>query len=93
MPYVKQTNRDKVDASIFILRDIIIHQIELEDLPGLLNYIITRLVAHEVQHNKCYRTINEAIGVLECVKLELYRRLAAIYEDQKCKENGDVYEY
>ena len=28
---------------------------------------------------------------LECAKLELYRRLAAPYEDEKRKETGDVY--
>jgi len=31
-------------------------------------------------------------GVLRCVELELYRRLAAPYEDLKCAENGDVYQ-
>jgi hypothetical protein len=38
-----------------------------------------------------YAEINEVVGVLECCKLELYRRLAAPYEDTKIKENGDVY--
>jgi hypothetical protein len=32
------------------------------------------------------------IGVLECAKLELYRRVAAPYEDAKCEDNGDVYD-
>ena len=32
------------------------------------------------------------IGVLECAKLELYRRVAAPYEDDKIDENGDVYQ-
>ena len=36
-------------------------------------------------------TTAEVLGVLECVKLELYRRVAAPYEDKKCQENGDVY--
>ena len=31
------------------------------------------------------------VGVLECAKLELYRRLAAPYEDLKIEDNGDVY--
>ena len=33
---------------------------------------------------------NAMFGVLECVKLEFYRRLATPYEDVKCDENGDV---
>ena len=32
------------------------------------------------------------VGVLECAKLELYRRMAAPYEDEKIEDNGDVYE-
>jgi len=31
------------------------------------------------------------VGVLECAKLELYRRIAAPYEDEKIVETGDVY--
>lgn len=34
---------------------------------------------------------SEIIGALECCKLELYRRIAAPYEDIKIGENGDVY--
>ena len=59
--------------------------------PGELNYVITSLVDAYLKDNVCYRTLNEAIGVLECAKLELYRRIAAPYEDAKCAENGDVY--
>ena len=70
---------------------------ELRDLyrpantAGELNYVITSLVDAYLKDNVCYRTLNEAIGVLECAKLELYRRIAAPYEDKKCAENGDVY--
>jgi hypothetical protein len=35
--------------------------------------------------------INSMIGALECCKLELYRRLAAPYEDQVLDANGDAY--
>ena len=38
-----------------------------------------------------YSRINELIGVLECAKIELYRRIAAPYEDDKSRINGDVY--
>ena len=33
------------------------------------------------------------VGVLDCVKMELYRRAAVAYEEQKMKENGDVSTY
>ena len=37
-------------------------------------------------------SLMEVRGVVECVKLEFYRRAVAAYEDEKCKENGDVYD-
>ena len=61
--------------------------------PGELNYAITRLVDdYLIQKGGIrYAHVNEVIGVLECAKLELYRRIAAPYEDQKLSETGDVY--
>lgn len=59
---------------------------------GELNYYITKTVDKYIKFNgKYYQTFNEVIGVLECAKLELYRRVIALYEDQKKEENGDVY--
>jgi hypothetical protein len=37
-----------------------------------------------------YDDYNEQIGILECAKLELYRKRAAPYEDLKEQENGPV---
>lgn len=61
------------------------------DSPGELNYCISVLV-HEYLKSKSvnYTRINEVIGILECAKLELYRQLAAPYEDKKKAENGPV---
>lgn len=60
---------------------------------GELNYVITRAVDQflQAQGHLRYDNLNTSVGVLECAKLELYRRLAAPYEDRKCDENGDVY--
>jgi predicted transposase YdaD len=61
--------------------------------PGKLNFIITTLVLQYIEDKKQtnYTILNEVVGVLECVKLELYRRAVSPYEDQKIKEFGDVY--
>lgn len=60
--------------------------------PGDLNYQISTLCnAYLRRYGVHYSSLNAVIGVLECAKLELYRRLAAPYEDSKCNENGDVY--
>lgn len=59
---------------------------------GELNYRITKLLnAYISARGLKYILLNDCIGVLECAKLELYRRIAAPYEDKKCRENGDVY--
>jgi hypothetical protein len=85
MPYVTSEARHRLDAG---------------DPPrnaGELNYALTRLVdaylaaQAEGAGRMRYAHLNEAIGVLECAKLELYRRVVAPYEDGKQAETGDVY--
>jgi hypothetical protein len=59
---------------------------------GELNYLVTCLCdAFLMRTGLSYKNINQAIGALECAKLELYRRVAAPYEDKKSRENGEVY--
>jgi hypothetical protein len=85
MPYIEQSDRSFFDEKIAFKNNAI-------QTPGELNYFLTRIVDHYIStHGKSYSTINEAIGVLECAKLELYRRIAAPYEDAKMQQNGDVY--
>lgn len=63
---------------------------------GELNYLITQLCLRYLQSNTTnnefsYHIFNAIVGALECAKLEMYRRMVAPYEDNKCKENSDVY--
>lgn len=93
MPYITQEERNKIEPSLRQLHAA------LCGLPqphtGQLNYIFSRLIhsfiLYTVNGVSSYHTINEAIGLLECAKLELYRRIAAPYEDKKKEEHGDVY--
>jgi len=80
MPYIKQDERYQVDLY------------QEPSTAGELNYAFTALI-DEYLHRKGlnYQAVNDAIGALEGAKLELYRRVAAPYEDKKIKENGDVY--
>jgi hypothetical protein len=61
---------------------------------GELNSAITTLVDNYLKDKggDRYSHLNEVIGAMDCAKLELYRRVAAPYEDKKIEENGDVYE-
>jgi len=81
MPYIKKEYRSKASSNLFNV--------------GELNYSITKLVSDYIEINTGtkYERINAAIGALECAKLELYRRIAAPYEDGKMRKNGDVYPY
>lgn len=62
------------------------------ETAGELNYLITRTCTnYATLRGHRYTTYNEIVGVLECAKLEMYRRLIGPYEDTKIEENGDVY--
>ena len=81
MPYVDREARERLDGG------------DPPETPGELNYAITRLVDDYLlrKGGLRYARLNEVVGVLECAKLELYRRLAAPYENAKIAEAGDVY--
>jgi len=82
MPYIKQLDRE-------ILTPV---SHAPASTSGELNFQITRLVQSYLGNSLGnYAAFNDAVGALECAKLELYRRMVAPYEDQKIQENGDVY--
>lgn len=89
MPYIKQEYRNKLDTQIKALGDAIIGHVPSKDLEGKINYAITKLLK-ELYPTPNYDQYNRIIGVLECCKLEVYRKQTAPYEDQKEYENGSV---
>ena len=61
-------------------------------VSGELNYRLTQTIKDYMDfHGLCYQTINDIVGALEGAKLEFYRRVAVPYEEEKIKQNGDVY--
>jgi hypothetical protein len=82
MPYIPEADRRRLDRG------------GEPETPGELNYALTRLVDRYLvrRGGLRYAHLNEVVGALECAKLELYRRLAAPYEDRKLEEEGEVYE-
>lgn len=88
MPYIDPHERAMLEDRIDDLQAVILS-------PGTLNYVVTRLVHDWVLNSTSglptYSTYNAAIGVLECAKLEMYRRVVSPYEDNKMRTNGDVY--
>lgn len=62
------------------------------DKPGELNYAMSQLIkGYIAERGLSYTSINDVIGVLACLSMEFYRRLAAPYENTKISENGDVF--
>jgi len=82
MPYIPKDRRDDLTYG--------------EEPPknaGELNYIFTEYIRMYLSDKRLsYQTINDVVGALECAKLELYRRIAVPYEEEKKDTNGDVYE-
>lgn len=93
MPYVEENGRAILAKHLSGLCDEINkHALSsgIDKLPGIVNYAIVRIIGGTLRLDS-YASINSAIGILECAKLELYRRIAAPYEDKKAEENGDVF--
>lgn len=84
MPYIKRGRRTELDDVVKLFDPL--------STEGELNYLITKLVWKWLNvEEESYTNYNSAIGILECVKQELYRRKIADYEDKKKEENGDVF--
>ncbi len=80
MPYLNQAERASLDDGRKALKG------------GDLNYQFSKLVNDFLaMKGLSYSAINEAVGALECAKLELYARVARPYEDKKALQNGEVY--
>ena len=90
MPYIDPDKRDYIDQDCGLDT---FRQTTAWMSVGELNYVITTLIRDWILHQNeaSYTHLNAAIGVLECAKQELYRRLAAPYEDRAKERNGDVY--
>lgn len=80
MPYISQEARERL-----------LKTSAYPATSGELNFLVTMLVNEYLGTNPGYQAYNDAIGVLECAKLELYARRVRPYEDEKCQINGDVY--
>lgn len=80
MPYIKRSLRVGLSVG------------QLPRTAGELNYTIIQDLNQFIEREGLsYDTINTIVGVLECAKLELYRRVAVPYEQDKIIENGDVF--
>lgn len=105
MPYIKKEQREQLDETINALAyalTVMSEHYDRDALKGMVNYSFTKIL-HSLYntdfnpHNGQKRTlslsysnINDAIGILECIKQEFYIDVARPYEEEKKKENGPV---
>lgn len=88
MPYIPKSGRASYNGYIQNILNIL-NRYPKQKMSGELNYIITKLILDIVPMR--YDDYNMILGVLESVKMELYRRRIANYENIKCELHGDVY--
>jgi hypothetical protein len=96
MPYIKHEDREKFEEITKNIinyhddRDIFTILGEQIHTAGELNYVISKICLEFLKYNKNYQRMNDIMGALTGVQLELYRRVTAPYEDLKIAESGDI---
>jgi aromatic ring-opening dioxygenase LigB subunit len=99
MPYITEEEREELNQAIEIMAKSIkdyktglVNPHNFANFLGRINYCFSRVLSL-VMEDVSYSKIAMATGVLENIKQEFYRRIAANYEDKKILENGDIKEY
>ena len=91
MPYIDKDLREAMIKRITDNKSRYDYSVKRPHNAGTFNYLISFLCHSYIKHcGLNYTVINQVIGILECVKLELYRMIAAPYENKKRMENGSV---
>lgn len=85
MPYIPSLDRMTFESTIDTLAKKL-----TPERPGDMNYVISSIVTRVLKRDLTYSNANAIIGVLECVKQELYRKVISDYENLKEKENGSI---
>jgi hypothetical protein len=86
MPYITKDARNFWKEELNALLEYVTSNTPV----GELNYLITKILLKALGKSPNYERYNAIIGVLECCKLELYRRQIVPYEEKKIKENGKL---
>lgn len=94
MPYIPQHKRTELNDKMDHLLNYIY---STHPSIGEINFIISSIINNYIEGKKDahmfnYNVCNKLIGVLECAKLELYRKVVSEYEEVKINENGPLYD-
>jgi len=97
MPYIKKEVRQKLDPKIDELVNAIAEEAQKDDpkttFIGILNYTFTTTALKTTKKlfgQLRYWIIASLTGLFHNLADEFYRRLAAPYEEEQIKKNGDL---
>ncbi len=94
MPYIPQEQRKELEDALTHMEQALSKAVKGLPPDGALNYVFTRLIQKVlIPTTPSYLLLERVTGLLECCKLEFYRRCAAPYENTKTKQNGDVFNW
>jgi hypothetical protein len=86
MPYIESDRRKFLTSKTY--QELL--DISDQMTAGDMNFLLSTLLWYRFAKGVSYSTGNAIVGILECAKLEFYRKLLAQYEDQKIQENGPL---
>ena len=90
MPYINKQDRTTYEQEISSIVNKLL-KTEENAQKGHMNYIFYSIISRIVkERGERYFRWQDAIGTLECCKIEIYRRLISAYEDKAIEKNGDV---
>jgi hypothetical protein len=79
------------EITLIVSKLLALSEKDENEVYGNLNYIVYSIIKKYVDKKGMrYFRFNNLIGVLECIKSELYRRQVSTYENSACDKNGDV---
>ena len=83
MPYIKLEDREKFKEIEKII----------PTTSGELNYCVSKLCLNYLKRFGLikYQFLNDIIGALDCAKEEFRRRVVNPFEDNKIRDNSDIY--
>lgn len=89
MPYIKEERRPYLKTNTLELASLLKSMGHGVPENGDVVYVLY-LLMKELYGYGNFNVKSDALKVLECAKMEYYRRIMSFYEDVKIKENGDV---
>ncbi len=101
MPYLTDEMKEKFNEALYNVMSILVGQLpdscddeRMGAAGGMLNFIFNTLalsVLTNVPRETKYKHLERLLGTFEAAKLEFWRRVIVIYEEEARRRNGDIF--